>query len=196
MAVHTVALQSHRFLTSAVDPLLLQNPRTKPHCALRDKVVRVTFEPLPPGCAIGLVYGFSSEIHLKSIVWMRGRDAISGGGVISTGCGKIWCSRHSFSTLYFYYCFPVFLFHCPAHPLILHRYLFKWRSWMRHCTTSWKVAGSIPDDVTGIFHWHNPSGRTVVSSTSNTNEYQEYFLGVKAAGAYGWQPYHLHMPIV
>ena len=25
---------------------------------------------------------------------------------------------------------------------------------------------------------------------------QEYFLGVKAAGAYGCQPYHLHVPIV
>jgi len=24
-----------------------------------------------------------------------------------------------------------------------------------------KVAGSIPDDVTGIFHWHNPSGHTM-----------------------------------
>ena len=35
-----------------------------------------------------------------------------------------------------------------------------------------------------------------VDSTSNRNEYQEYFLGVKAAGAYGWQPYHLHVPIV
>jgi len=23
------------------------------------------------------------------------------------------------------------------------------------------VAGSIPDDVIGIFHWHNPSGRTM-----------------------------------
>ena len=31
---------------------------------------------------------------------------------------------------------------------------------------------------------------------SNRNEYQEYFLGVKEAGAYGWQPYHLHVPIV
>ena len=31
-----------------------------------------------------------------------------------------------------------------------------------------------------IFHWHNPSGRTVgpgVDSASNRNEYQEYFLG-------------------
>jgi len=27
--------------------------------------------------------------------------------------------------------------------------------------TSRKVAGSIPDGVTGIFHWHNLSGRTM-----------------------------------
>ena len=27
--------------------------------------------------------------------------------------------------------------------------------------TSRKVAGSIPDGVTGNFHWHNPSGRTM-----------------------------------
>jgi len=35
-----------------------------------------------------------------------------------------------------------------------------------------------------------------VDSASNRNENQKYFLGVKAAGAYGWQPYHLHVPIV
>ena len=35
-----------------------------------------------------------------------------------------------------------------------------------------------------------------VDSAPNRNEYQEYFLGVKAVGAYGWQPRHLHMPIV
>jgi len=35
-----------------------------------------------------------------------------------------------------------------------------------------------------------------VDSASNRNEYQEYFLGVKAADAYGWQPYHLHVPII
>jgi hypothetical protein len=55
-----------------------------------------------------------------------------------------------------------------------------------HCATNRKVAGSIPDGVTGIFHLHNPSGRTMalgVDSASNRNEYQEYFLGVKAAGA-------------
>jgi len=36
-----------------------------------------------------------------------------------------------------------------------------WRSWLRHCATSWKVAGSIPDGVIGIFHWRNPSGCTM-----------------------------------
>ena len=33
-------------------------------------------------------------------------------------------------------------------------------------------------------------------SVSNRNEYQEYFLGVKEAGAWGWQPYHLRVLIV
>ena len=28
----------------------------------------------------------------------------------------------------------------------------RWRSWLRHCATSQKVAGSIPDGVIGIFH--------------------------------------------
>jgi len=35
-----------------------------------------------------------------------------------------------------------------------------------------------------------------VGSASNINEYQEYFLGVKAAGAKGWHPYHIHVSIV
>jgi hypothetical protein len=36
-----------------------------------------------------------------------------------------------------------------------------WLSWLRHCATSQKVMGLIPNGVIGIFHWHNPSGRTV-----------------------------------
>jgi len=35
------------------------------------------------------------------------------------------------------------------------------RSWLSDYATSWKVAGWIPDGVIGIFHWHNPTGRTV-----------------------------------
>jgi len=36
-----------------------------------------------------------------------------------------------------------------------------WRSWLRQCATSRKVAGSIPDGFIGIFYWHNRSGRTI-----------------------------------
>ena len=35
-----------------------------------------------------------------------------------------------------------------------------------------------------------------VDSTCSRNKYQEYFLGVKAASAQGWQPYHLLVPTV
>ena len=33
--------------------------------------------------------------------------------------------------------------------------------WLRCCATNRKVAGSIPDGVIGLFHWHNPSDRTM-----------------------------------
>ena len=58
----------------------------------------------------------------------------------------------------------------------------RWRSWLRHCATSRKVAGSIPDGVTAIFHSHNPSGRTMVlvlTQPLTQKGYQEYFLGAK-----------------
>ena len=34
--------------------------------------------------------------------------------------------------------------------------------------TSRKVAGSIPDGVIGIFHWHNPSGRIIALGSTQT----------------------------
>ena len=37
----------------------------------------------------------------------------------------------------------------------------QWRGWFRHCATGRKIAGSIPDCVTGIFHWHKPAGRNM-----------------------------------
>jgi hypothetical protein len=41
----------------------------------------------------------------------------------------------------------------------------EWRhaiaQWLRHCATNWTVAGSIPEGVIGMFHWHDPSGRTM-----------------------------------
>ena len=69
----------------------------------------------------------------------------------------------------------------------------RWCSWLRHCATSRKVADSIPDGVIGIFHLHNPSGRTMAlgltqpltdMSTRNTS------WGVKV------KPDHLHVPMV
>ena len=58
--------------------------------------------------------------------------------------------------------------------------------WLRGCATNRKVVGSIPAGVSGFFieiksfRSHYGSG---IDSASNRNEYQEYFLGVKSAGA-------------
>jgi len=58
--------------------------------------------------------------------------------------------------------------------------------WLRCCATSRKVAGSIPAGVSGFFidiksfRSHYGPGD---DSASNRNEYQEYFLRVKTAGA-------------
>jgi len=60
--------------------------------------------------------------------------------------------------------------------------------WVRCCGTNRKVAGSIPPGVIGFFidiksfRSHYGPG---LDSASNRNEYQEYFLGVEAAGAQG-----------
>jgi hypothetical protein len=63
---------------------------------------------------------------------------------------------------------------------------------LRYCPTSRKVAGSIPDGVIGIFYWYNPSRRTMAQHLSKSSAKNIYW-GAKAPGAYGWQPYHLHM---
>ena len=57
--------------------------------------------------------------------------------------------------------------------------------WLRCCATNWKVAGSIPDGVSGFFININTSDRTMALGSTQplTNEYQEYFLGIKAADA-------------
>jgi len=72
-----------------------------------------------------------------------------------------------------------------------------WRSWLRHCATSQKILSSIPDGVTGIFHWHNPSGHIMILGLTQTlieMSTRNISCGVKATGVWGWQPYHLHVP--
>jgi len=64
---------------------------------------------------------------------------------------------------------------------------------------SWKVAGSISDGVIGIFHWHNPSIRTMaLGLTQPVTEMStgDISWGVREADVWGWQPYHLHVLIV
>ena len=58
--------------------------------------------------------------------------------------------------------------------------------WLRCCATNRKVAGSIPDGVIGIFSLilsFRSHYCLWVDAASNKNEYQEHFVGVKAAGA-------------
>ena len=60
------------------------------------------------------------------------------------------------------------------------------RSWLRHCATNRKVAGSIPDGVIGLFHWHNPSGRTMalgLTQPPTEMSTRNISRGVKAVGA-------------
>jgi hypothetical protein len=58
--------------------------------------------------------------------------------------------------------------------------------WLSCCATNRKVVGAIPAGVIGFFidiksfRSHYGPG---VDSACNRNEYQEYFLGVKLAGA-------------
>ena len=54
--------------------------------------------------------------------------------------------------------------------------------WLRCCAKIRKVAGSIPAGVSDIKSFRSHYGPGVDSATKR-NEYQEYFLGVKAAGA-------------
>jgi len=58
--------------------------------------------------------------------------------------------------------------------------------WLRCCATNRKFAGSIPAGVSGFFidiKFFRSHYGTGVDSASKRNEYQEYFLDVKAADA-------------
>jgi len=89
--------------------------------------------------------------------------------------GNAWSSGHCVSSkvfklfIFHYYIFP-FKNSPQAYTFVRDRFYYmhhqcvrgtRWRSWLRHCATNRTVAGSIPDGVIGIFHWHNLSGRTM-----------------------------------
>ena len=51
-----------------------------------------------------------------------------------------------------------------------------WWGWLRHCPTSRKFSSSIPDGVTGTFHWLNSSWRNMALWTTQPlkTDYHEY----------------------
>ena len=68
--------------------------------------------------------------------------------------------------------------------------------WLRICATSRTVPESVVSldfSVTYSFRPHHCPG---VNSAPSEDEYQVHLLRVKAAGAGGWQPHHLHVPNV
>ena len=68
-----------------------------------------------------------------------------------------------------------------------------WRSYLRHCATSRKIGGSIPDGV--IFHWPNPPGRNMAPGLKHRGREMSTscLLGSKGGR---WQPWHPHVSIV
>jgi len=87
--------------------------------------------------------------------------------------------------------FPIYVTYNVGSVVILWWYVcfwggIRWHSWLRHCAISRKVAGSF----CRWCHWNflltlsfRPHYGPGVDSATNINEYQEYFVGVKAAGA-------------
>jgi len=82
--------------------------------------------------------------------------------------------------------FQTWILFSSQREVISSRYVSVLTEWLRRCATNRKVAGSIPAGLSGLFidiksfRSHYGPG---VDSASNRNVYQEYFLGVKAAGA-------------
>jgi hypothetical protein len=72
-----------------------------------------------------------------------------------------WATRHTQRTLV--HCIMRKTFSCYWRALGA----TMWRSWLRHCVTSRKVAGSVPNAVIGTFHWLNPSGCTMALGSTH-----------------------------
>jgi hypothetical protein len=71
------------------------------------------------------------------------------------------CDTNLSANLKYYYSFFSRIVYCTPNVFNLIFRVFQrsakiggtlWRSWLGHCARSWKVAGSIPHGVTGIFH--------------------------------------------
>ena len=111
-----------------------------------------------------------SASHL--VVNRKGECVRLGGTDRHSGCDTVWTGKRPFSVEHG---------RCPVQSLrsslkVIRTFILRWN-------TQWhyrrEVAGSIPDGVIIVFHWHSPSGRTVapgVDSASTRNENWQYFL--------------------
>jgi hypothetical protein len=143
------------------------------------------------------------QLGLASLLWGCGLDTkvhCKGGGNFSLTTGII----------YIIFCNPTFFLptiHFIHFCLVSHHTNFSftsclsrgtwWRhSWLRQCATSQMVAGSIPDGVIGIFHWHNPFSCTMaLRSTQPLTEMSTMNISWRVMATSVWesQPYHLHV---
>ena len=158
------------------------------------------------------IFSAAKQRHLKtkSNLSQTWRDAGFQAELTSLVVANVYigpCTHFLFLLFFFFFCLRPILFpfmwlddlfiyfFSPFFPLlssIPHFLIFLvsyFITCLRHCATSRKVAGSIPDGVTGIFHWllsfrtHYGPG---VDTVTNMNEYQGYLLGgggLKSAGA-------------
>ena len=105
--------------------------------------------------------------------------------LLSIVCQNIMCISHALASMAscMFWVFRPHGIDCSGYYMTVF-WDTQWRIWSRHCTSSWKVAGLIPDgghwnsSLTWPFQVHCGSR---VDSVSNRNEYQGYLLGGKGS---------------
>jgi len=114
----------------------------------------------PSGCYIELLHWTSN--FLDAGINLYGTLAAAGTGLFVVVCLR---SMSGYMSLEVVQLCPSgwHIWHTQTHThthIYIYIYIYiwgtRWRIWLRHCATSREVAGSIPDGVIGIFHWHNP----------------------------------------
>ena len=73
--------------------------------------------------------------------------------------GPLRLSSNTFLSIHFLWLVTILFYFCSCFPVLW--FILVVCTVTLHCATSRKVVGSMPGGVFGIFHWHNPSGRTM-----------------------------------
>jgi hypothetical protein len=118
---------------------------------------------------------------------------VSGYVRFSVSMSQRWVSLHFISTAT---CSFLALYVCYSYYVVTSS-VTRWSSPLRHCATSWKVAGSIPLPVIGTFIdlilsvalWRWGSTRPLTEMSRRVSP------GGKGGRCVGQQSYHIHGPI-